>query len=88
MRHPAKDEGENERGQQGLEQKPDGAEDGLLVFDSKVAPDQHREQVAVTPEFAKIYQGQRFVRPDAKFNFHERKNQLKEKLKIEIYFNI
>jgi len=50
--HPCEDDREDDRREQGLDEKPDRAEDGLLVNRHKVAPDKHPQQVAVVPDVA------------------------------------
>ncbi len=46
----AEDQGKHQGGQQRLDDKPEGAENRLLVHGDKVAPDKQPEQVAVTPD--------------------------------------
>ena len=50
----AKDEGEQDRGKERLEQVPEGAEDGLLVLGHEIAPDEQRGEVAVAPEVGEV----------------------------------
>jgi hypothetical protein len=51
---PAEDHGEDNGGQQRLQQVPERAEDGLLVLRDEVAPDEQAHQVAVCPELAQV----------------------------------
>jgi len=60
----AEDHGENERGDDRLDEKPERAEDGLLLDGDQVAPDEHPEQLAVLPDLAERDVKQRFLRRD------------------------
>ena len=48
----AEDDGEGDGGEQGLDEVPERAEDGLLVDGDEVAAHKEQDQVAVLPQFA------------------------------------
>ena len=49
----AEEEGEDGHGQEGLENDPGDADEGLLVANFDVAPDEEKEEFAIVPEFAR-----------------------------------
>jgi len=61
----AKKESEDEHGENGLENDPEDADDGLLVADLNVAPDEEVEELTVGPDFAKAKLEQAGGRLDA-----------------------
>ena len=50
----AEDDGEDEGGEQGLDDEPQGAENGLLEVGDEVAPDEHADEVAIAPEVVQV----------------------------------
>jgi hypothetical protein len=50
----AEDYCENESGQDGLDEKPQRAEDGLLVNGDEIATNEHPQEVAVVPDVAQL----------------------------------
>ena len=50
----AEDHCENECGEDGLNKKPERAEDGLLVNGDEIPPHEHPKQVAVMPHIAEL----------------------------------
>lgn len=52
--HATEDKSEGERGEQRLDEEPDGPQDGLLVNRDEVPPDKHPEEVAVAPQIRQV----------------------------------
>ncbi len=50
----AEDDGENHHGQEGPDQRPGDADDGLFVADRNVAPGEDLEELPVVPEVAPV----------------------------------
>ena len=50
----AEDDGEDQGGEQGLDEVPGRTQDGLFVLGDKVAVDEEVDQVAIAPEFAEL----------------------------------
>jgi hypothetical protein len=66
-RHPhdeAEDDGENEGGNNGLDEKPERTENRLLLDGDQIATDEHPKQLAVLPDLAKRDVEERPVRRD------------------------
>ena len=58
------DHGEDERGDNGLDEKPERTEHRLLLDGNEVATDEHPEQLAVLPDLAQRDVEKRFLRRD------------------------
>lgn len=52
--HFAEDDGEHQHGGEGLDERPGQADDGLFVADGDVAPGEHEEEFAVSPQVAPV----------------------------------
>lgn len=50
----AEDDGEDQGGEQGLDHKPNWAEDGLFVIGDKIAPHKEDDEVAIMPHIAQL----------------------------------
>ena len=60
----AEDDGEGDGGEEGLDEVPEGAEDGLLVDGDEVSADEEEDEVAVFPEFAETQVEELALGPD------------------------
>ena len=50
----AEDEGEQGGGEDGLDEVPERAEDGLFVLGDEIAPDKHHRQIPIPPEVGEV----------------------------------
>jgi hypothetical protein len=50
----AEEQAKHDHGEEGLDDGPGSAQDGLLVADGNVAPGQEKEQIAILPEIGEL----------------------------------
>ena len=50
----AEDDGEDDRGQERLDQEPEGTEDGLFIVRDEIAPHEEGDEIAVVPDVAQL----------------------------------
>ena len=50
----AEDDSEDDGGHEGLDEEPEGTEDGLFIVRDEIAPHEEGDEVAVVPDFAEL----------------------------------